>query len=71
MVYKTNAPEEFMWEQESIHCIPVKYEAAATFYKVYRGSHTSVSYTHLDVYKRQYLYHSSISSGSNYTYKYL
>lgn len=40
MVYKTNAPEEFMWEQESIHCIPVKYEAAATFYKVYRGSHT-------------------------------
>ena len=40
MVYKTNAPEEFMWEQESIHCIPVKYEEAATFYKVYRGSHT-------------------------------
>ena len=40
MVYKTNAPEEFMWEQESIHCIPVKYEAVATFYKVYRGSHT-------------------------------
>ena len=26
--------------RESIHCIPVKYEAAATFYKVYRGSHT-------------------------------
>ena len=40
MVYKTNAPEEFMWEQESIHCIPVKYEDKATFYKVYRGSHT-------------------------------
>lgn len=40
MIYKTNAPEEFMWEQESIHCIPVKYEENATFYKVYRGSHT-------------------------------
>lgn len=40
MVYKTNAPEEFMWEQEAIHCIPVKYDDKATFYKVYRGSHT-------------------------------
>ncbi len=40
MVYKTNAPEEFMWEQESIHAIPIKYEEKATFYKVYRGSHT-------------------------------
>jgi hypothetical protein len=40
MVYKTNAPEEFMWEQEAIHCIPVKYEDKATFYKVFRGSHT-------------------------------
>ena len=40
MVYKTNAPEEFMWEQESIHAIPIKYEKKATFYKVYRGSHT-------------------------------
>ena len=40
MVYKTNAPENFMWEQETIHCIPVKYEDNATFYKVYRGSHT-------------------------------
>lgn len=40
MVYKTNAPEEFMLEQESMHCIPVKYEGNATFYKVYRGSHT-------------------------------
>ena len=40
MIYKTNAPEEFMWEQEAIHCIPVKYEDNATFYKVYRGSHT-------------------------------
>lgn len=40
MVYKTNAPEEFMWEQETPHCIPVKYEGNTTFYKVYRGSHT-------------------------------
>lgn len=40
MVYKTNAPEEFMLEQEALHCIPVKYEQDATFYKVYRGSHT-------------------------------
>ena len=40
MVYKTNAPEEFMWEQESIHAIPVKYEEKATFYRIYRGSHT-------------------------------
>lgn len=40
MVYKTNAPEDFMWEQESIHAIPVKYEEKATFYKIYRGSHT-------------------------------
>ena len=40
MVYKTNAPEAFMWEQERIHCIPVKYEYNATFYKVDRGSHT-------------------------------
>lgn len=40
MVYKTNAPEDFMWEQESIHAIPIKYEEKATFYKIYRGSHT-------------------------------
>lgn len=40
MVYKTNAPEEFMWKQESIHAIPVKYEEKATFYRIYRGSHT-------------------------------
>lgn len=40
MIYKTNAPEEFMWEQESIHAIPVRYEEKATFYKIYRGSHT-------------------------------
>lgn len=40
MVYKTNAPEEFMWEQETLHAIPVKYDGTATFYKIYRGSHT-------------------------------
>lgn len=40
MIYKTNAPVEFMLEQESIHCIPVKYLDDATFYKLYRGSHT-------------------------------
>lgn len=40
MVYKTNAPEKFMWEQESIHAIPIRYEEKATFYKIYRGSHT-------------------------------
>ena len=40
MFYKTNAPEEFMWEQETLHAIPVKYDGTATFYKIYRGSHT-------------------------------
>lgn len=40
MIYKTNAPEEFMWEQEAVHAIPVRYEDNATFYKIYRGSHT-------------------------------
>lgn len=40
MIYKTNAPVEFMLEQESIHCIPIKYLDDATFYKLYRGSHT-------------------------------
>lgn len=39
MIYKTNAPVSFMEEQETLHCIPVKYEDDATFYKVYRGSH--------------------------------
>lgn len=40
MIYKSNAPVEFMLEQESIHSIPVKYLDDATFYKIYRGSHT-------------------------------
>ena len=40
LVYKTNAPVEYMMELESIHSIPVKYTDDATFYKIYRGSHT-------------------------------
>lgn len=40
LIYKTNAPVEYMMELESIHSIPVKYDADATFYKIYRGSHT-------------------------------
>ena len=40
MIYKTNAPVEFMAELESIHSIPVKYSDDATFYKIYRGSST-------------------------------
>lgn len=40
MYYKTNAPEEFMWEQEALHAIPIRYDGQATFYKIYRGSHT-------------------------------
>ena len=40
LIYKTNAPESYMYELETIHCIAVKYDDDATFYKVYRGSHT-------------------------------
>ena len=40
LIYKTNAPVEYMMELESIHSIPVKYVDDATFYKIYRGSHT-------------------------------
>lgn len=40
MIYKTNAPEEFMWEQENLHAIPIRYDGKATFYRIYRGSHT-------------------------------
>lgn len=40
LIYKTNAPVEYMMELESIHSIPVKYTDDATFYKIYRGSHT-------------------------------
>lgn len=48
MVYKTNAPVEYMQELETIHTIPVKYDGDVTFYKVYRGSHT---YTSLEMSK--------------------
>ena len=44
LIYKTNAPVEYMMELESIHSIPVKYTDEATFYKIYRGSHTYNSY---------------------------
>lgn len=40
LIYKSNAPVEYMIELESIHSIPVKYVEDATFYKIYRGSHT-------------------------------
>jgi len=41
MVYiKANIPEERMQEYETLHCLPVKYEEDATFYRIYRGSHT-------------------------------
>lgn len=39
MIYKTNATWEYMRELETIHSIPIRYEADATFYKLYRGSH--------------------------------
>ena len=40
MIYKTNAPVEYMEELETPHTIPIKYDKDATFYKVYRGSST-------------------------------
>lgn len=40
LIYKTNAPESYMYELETMHCIAVKYDDNATFYMVYRGSHT-------------------------------
>lgn len=44
MVYKTNAPEDYMIEQEIIHtkCVKVTEENGKPvyFYRVYRGSHT-------------------------------
>lgn len=44
MVYKTNAPYEYMMELESLHTIPVKFSEEngqeVGFYKIYRGSHT-------------------------------
>lgn len=44
MVYKTNAPEEYMCELETIHtkCVKITEEndKPVYFYRVYRGSHT-------------------------------
>lgn len=44
MIYKTNAPEEYMMELEIIHtkCVKVTEENGHNvyFYRVYRGSHT-------------------------------
>lgn len=44
LIYKSNAPWEYMREQEFIHSIPVKYTEengkTVTFYKIYRGSST-------------------------------
>lgn len=44
LVYKTNAPEEYMMELETIHtkCIKIteENEKPVFFYRVYRGSHT-------------------------------
>lgn len=44
MIYKSNAPEEFMIEQETIHskCVKIVREndKDVYFYRIYRGSHT-------------------------------
>lgn len=44
MIYKTNAPVEYMQELETIHSIPVRISEEngkeVIFYKIYRGSHT-------------------------------
>lgn len=38
--YQSNAPEDYMWELETIHAMPVRYDGKLTVYKIYRGSHT-------------------------------
>lgn len=38
--YKSNAPWEYMRESETLHCVPVRFEDGATFYKIMRGTHT-------------------------------
>ena len=40
IVYKTNAPPEFICEREEIHLKYIKSVDDTYFYKVYRGSHT-------------------------------
>ena len=48
LIYKTNAPVEYMQELETIHSIPVKFTEEngkeVVFYKLYRGSHTYNTY---------------------------
>lgn len=48
LIYKTNAPVEYMQELEIIHSIPVKFTEEngkeVVFYKLYRGSHTYNTY---------------------------
>lgn len=53
MVYKTNAPEEYMMEQEFIHTKLIStrmetdkegHEKQVYFYQIYRGSHTYTSW---------------------------
>ena len=38
--FKTNLPDSVMLNREDIHCMPTKREDKATYYKVYRGTHT-------------------------------
>lgn len=38
--FKTNLPDDVMLNREDIHCMPCQREGKATYYKVYRGSHT-------------------------------
>lgn len=44
MIYKTNAPEEYMQESETLHtkCVKITEEKGKKvyFYRIYRGSHT-------------------------------
>ena len=40
IVYKTNAPPEYMCEREEVHMKYIKAVDDTYFYKVYRGSHT-------------------------------
>lgn len=40
VIIKTNLPPETMLELEYLHCCPVRFDDNATFYQVYRGSHT-------------------------------
>ena len=44
MIYKTNAPEDYMMEMETLHtnCVRISEEKGKQvyFYRVYRGSHT-------------------------------